>query len=73
MYPNFEAERARKKFTLEKLVEKLSKRGRKTSVSYLSQKLAGKYPITLNEARDLKAVLETDLTIDDLFAVEGAS
>lgn len=70
MYPNFRAECARKKLTLEKIVEELRKRGYKTSVSHLSQKLAGKYPITLAEAKDLKAIVETELSIEELFQVE---
>lgn len=72
MYPEFRAECARKKLTLEKLVEKLRAKGYKTSVSYLSQKLAGKYPITLTEAKDLKEIVETDLSLEKLFEVEEA-
>ena len=73
MYPNFRAECARKKLTLEKIVEELRKRGYKISVSHLSQKLAGKYPITLKEAKDLKEIIETDLSIEELFEIEEAS
>jgi len=72
MYPNFRAECARKKLTLEKIVEELRKRGYKISVSHLSQKLTGKYPISLTEAKDLKEIVETDLTLEELFEVEGA-
>lgn len=70
MYPNFRAECARKKLTLEKIVEKLRERGYTISVPHLSQKLAGKYPITLKEAKDLKAIVETDLSIEELFEIE---
>lgn len=73
MYPNFRAETARKKLTLERIVEELRKRGYKISVSHLSQKLAGKYPITLKEAKDLKEIIETDLPIEELFEIEEAS
>ena len=70
MYPNFRAEYGRKKLTLEKLVDELSKRGIEISVSHLSQKLTGKCPIRLTEAKALKEILETNLTIEELFEVE---
>ena len=73
MYPNFRAECARKKLTLEKIVEELRRKGSKMSVSHLSQKLAGKYPITLTEAKDLKKIVDTDLTLEELFEVEEES
>lgn len=70
MYPNFRAEYAKKKFTLDKLVDELDKRGIKISASHLSQKLNGVCPIRLNEAKALKEILGTDLTIEELFEVE---
>lgn len=67
MYPNLKAEIARKGFTLEKLVEELKRRGFNITVSMLSQKLNGKYDIYLNEAKALKAIVETTIPIDVLF------
>lgn len=70
MYPNFRAERARKKLTLENIVEEMRKKGYKITVSHLSQKLADEYPITLAEAKDLKEIVGTDLPLEVLFEVE---
>lgn len=70
MYPNFRAEYARKNLTLEKVVAELEKRGFKIAASTLSQKLNGGCPIRLNEAKALKEILETNLTIEELFEVE---
>ena len=70
MYPNFRAEYARKNLTLEKLVNELAKKGIEISVSQLSSKINGKSPIRLTEAKALKEIIETDLTIDELFEVE---
>jgi hypothetical protein len=67
MYPNLKAEIARKGFTLERLVEELKRRGFNITVSMLSQKLNGKYDIYLNEAKALKQIVETDISIDILF------
>lgn len=67
MYPNFNAEYARKNFTLEKLAEEMEKRGYKRSVPTLSQKLNGKYPITLDEAKVLQTIVAPDIPIDVLF------
>lgn len=70
MYPNFRAEYGRKNLTLEKLVVELDKQGIKISVSQLSQKLKGGSPIRLTEAKALKKILETDLSIEELFETE---
>ena len=67
MYPNFNAEYARKNFTLEKLAEEMEKRGCKRTVPTLSQKLNGKYPITLDEAKVLQAIVAPDIPIEELF------
>ena len=67
MYPNFNAEYARKGLTLEKTVEELKKLGINMTVPTLSNKKNGKFPITLNEAKALKSVLETDLPLETLF------
>lgn len=67
MYPNFNAEYARKNFTLEKFVEELKKRGVSMTVSTLSLKKTGKFPITLDEAKVFKEIVETNLPLDELF------
>lgn len=67
MFPNFEAEKARKGLTLEKISAEMEKRGCGRTVTTLSQKLNGQYPITLNEAKALKAIVGTDLPIEVLF------
>lgn len=67
MYPNLKAEIARKGLTLLKIVEELKKRGINMTVSMLSLKLNGKYPLYLNEAKALKEIVETDIPIDILF------
>ena len=67
MYPNYKAELARNGFTLEKLAEEMEKKGFKRTVPTLSQKLGGKYPITLDEAKVMKEVVKTDLPLEVLF------
>ena len=71
MFPNFNAEYARKGFTLEKLAEEMEKRGCKRTVPTLSLKLNGKLPLSLREAKMLKECLETDLSIEHLFEEVG--
>ena len=39
------------------------------SVGTLSLKLNGKYPITLNEAKQFKAIVKSDLSLEELFEV----
>lgn len=67
MYPNLNAEFARKGLTLEKAVEELKKLGIEMTAPTLSQKKNGKYPITLNEAKALKAITGADLPLEVLF------
>ena len=62
MFPNLDAERARKKITLEMLAEELG-----LAVSTVSQKLKGKYPITLDEAKKIKNILGVDIPLEELF------
>lgn len=63
MYPNLKAEFTRQGLTLDKVAPVLG-----VTVSTLSQKMTGKYPFTLNEARTIKRdVLKTDLSIEHLF------
>lgn len=62
MYPNVRAEMARKKVTLAILGEELN-----LSTTTISLKLNGKYSISLDEAKKIKKVLETDLPLEILF------
>ena len=65
MYPNLDAEMARRKITRCSLAEKLHR-----TPTTLSLKLNGKAPLTLAECMDIKVALETDLSIDYLFSTE---
>lgn len=67
MFSNLRAEIARKNLTLENIVEKLRERDITITVSMLSQKLNGKYPIYFKEAKALKEIVGTDLPLDILF------
>jgi hypothetical protein len=71
MYSNFNAEYARGNWTLEKLAKEMEKRGYKKTVSTLSQKLNGKYPITMDEAKVLREIVAPKHTIDYLFEEVG--
>lgn len=62
MYPNVRAEIARKNITIGKLAGELD-----IGLSTLSLKLKGEYPITLNEAKKIKAVLGCDIPLEVLF------
>lgn len=62
MFPNLEAEKARKKITLEMLAEGLG-----LAISTVSGKLNGKYPITLDEAKKIKSILDVDIPLEILF------
>lgn len=62
MYPNLKAEMARKGFTLADVSKVLGVR-----VSTVSDKFNGKYPISLNEAKKIKKMLDVDLTLEELF------
>lgn len=66
------AEIARKNLRLEDIVAKMKKKGFNLSVSMLSQKLNGKYPLYLDEAKALKAIVETDIPIEVLFSEEAS-
>ncbi len=66
MYPNFNAERARKGITLEALSEITGVR-----VPTLSLKLSGKSPISLIEAKKLKKAVGTNLPLEILFGEEA--
>lgn len=71
MFPNFSAEYSRRGFTLEKLAEEMEKRGCKRTVPTLSQKLNGKYTLTLDEAKILRDIVAPQKTIDVLFSEEA--
>lgn len=62
MYKNVNAERARKGITLEDLAEALG-----LTIGTVSQKLNGKYPITLDEAKIIKERLGVDMPLEELF------
>lgn len=67
MYPNFEAERARRGLTLGALCVKLAERGINVSISKLSRQLKGDIDIPFSQAVALKHILGTDMIIEDLF------
>lgn len=75
MYPNLEAERTRVGLLLEPIAEELG-----ITVSTLSLKLNGKYPITFKEAKKIKEIIvrektrkgisvNIDMTLEELFDV----
>lgn len=65
MYSNLRAEMARKNITGYELAEKIG-----ITNGTFSMKFNGKSDFTLNEAVKIKNALETDLTIEVLFATE---
>jgi transcriptional regulator with XRE-family HTH domain len=65
MYPNFNAERARKGITLETIAEKMGK-----TIGTISLKLSGQSIITVDEAKQLKEILGTKLPLETLFSTE---
>ena len=66
MYPNFNAERARKGITLEAIADALG-----VTLATVSLKLNGKSPITLAEAVQFKRVLGVDIPLEILFSEEA--
>lgn len=67
MYPEVKAGMVRKRVTLAKIT---SDPRVKCTSNTLCQKLNGKYPILLSEAIAIKDILESDLSIEELFKVE---
>ena len=65
MFPNLDAEMARKKITRMRLAEILKK-----TPTTLSLKLNGKAPITLEECLEIKKAIGTDESIEYLFSTE---
>lgn len=66
MYPNLDAEMARRKMTRAELADRL-KRTRAT----ISLKLNGDAKLTLEEAFMIKNELDTSLSLDELFSKEA--
>lgn len=65
MFPNLDAEMARKKITRTLLAEKIHK-----TPTTVCLKLNGKAPITLAECLEIKEAIDTELSIDYLFSTE---
>ena len=64
MYREVNVELARKGMTKKGLAQKIGMR-----YQTLLGKLSGKYPITYDECLEIKKGLESDLTLEELFAV----
>lgn len=62
MYKNAKAEMVRQGLRLEDVAKPMG-----ITIGTLSQKLNGKYPITLNEAKEFKAIVKTELPLEVLF------
>lgn len=65
MFPNLDAEMARKKITKSALAKQIHK-----TPTTLSLKLNGKAPLTLNECVEIKNVVNPECTVDYLFATD---
>lgn len=65
MFPNLDAEMARRKMTRMTLAEKIHK-----TPTTLSMKLNGKSPLTLAECIEIKNAVDAECTVDYLFATE---
>lgn len=65
MFPNLDAEMARKKITRSMLAEKIHK-----APTTLSLKLNGKAPLTLAECVEIKNEVNPECTVDYLFATD---
>lgn len=65
MYPNLEAEMARKKITRAELADKLH-----MTPTTLGNKLNGKTDISLPECLAIKSALQLSMTVDELFKSE---
>lgn len=67
MFPNLDAEMARRKITRQSLADKIHK-----TPTTLSLKLNGKAPITLAECVEIKNAIDESLSVDYLFSTESA-
>lgn len=65
MYSNLRAEMARRNITGQEMAEKIG-----ITNGTFSLKFNGKSEFTLDEALKIKNVLETDLSVEELFATE---
>lgn len=68
MFPNLDAEMARRKITRQTLADKIHK-----TPTTLSLKLNGKAPITLAECVEIKNAIDETLSVDYLFKTEDAT
>ena len=68
MFPNLDAEMARRKITRQSLADKIHK-----TPTTLSLKLNGKAPITLAECVEIKNAIDESLSVDYLFSTENAN
>lgn len=62
MYKNARAEMVRRGLRLEDVAKQMEK-----SISTLSLKLNGKFPFTLNEAKQFKEIVGSELPLEVLF------
>ena len=65
MYRNAKAEMVRAGLTLADVAPHLGDKG--VTVATLSQKLNEKYPMTVNEAKDFKRIVKSNLSLEELF------
>lgn len=70
MFSNLNAEIGRKNLTLKDIVKELRKRGFKTTIPSLSNKLNGKSKISFKEAKAIKEILNVDIPLEELFEEE---
>lgn len=66
MFPNLDAEMARRKITRAMLAERIHK-----TPTTLSLKLNGKAPLTLAECIEIKNEVDPECTVDYLFQTEN--
>ena len=70
-YPNLKAEIARSGLTYNEILERGKKDGRlDCTISTLSLKINGKAEFTLSESMALKDIIDTDLSLSELFKSE---
>lgn len=67
MYGKAKGLMTERRLTLKMVASKM-----KIGISTLSQKLNGKSPFTLNEAKKFKEVVGTDLSLEELFTTEAS-